>query len=76
MVDEELKSIHPATRALKDFAGTLELEPACKLILKGINKRQYIIIPGFKAKMTYFAEKCLPGFIVHKIADGITAKHT
>ncbi len=74
MVEEELKSIHPATRALKDFAGTLELEPACEKILKGIEKRQYMIIPGFKAKMTYFAEKCLPNFLVHKIADGITAR--
>ena len=69
------KNIHPATRALKDFAGTLELEAACKLIIKGISKRQFIIIPGFKAKVTYFAEKYLPGFMIHKVADAITAKH-
>lgn len=76
MVDEELKSIHPATRALKDFAGTLELDYACNIICKGIEKRQYLIIPGFKAKFTYLAEKCMPSFVIHKIADGITARNT
>jgi len=74
MVTEELKSIHPATRAMKDFAGTLAVEPACKEIVKSLEERKYMIIPGFKAKFTYLLENLLPQFFTHYVADRITAK--
>lgn len=74
MVAEESKNIHPTTRAMKDFAGTLAVEPACKEIVNSLEKRKYMIIPGFRAKLTYFLENTLPQFVTHYVADNLTAK--
>jgi NAD(P)-dependent dehydrogenase (short-subunit alcohol dehydrogenase family) len=69
MVEKELLTMHPATRKLKDFAGTIPLESACASIYRDLEKGRFMIIPGCKAKLTYFLNKFLPGHIRHLITD-------
>jgi NAD(P)-dependent dehydrogenase (short-subunit alcohol dehydrogenase family) len=69
MVEKELLTMHPVTRKLKDFAGTIPLESACASIYRDLEKGRFMIIPGCKAKMTYFLNKFLPGHIRHLITD-------
>jgi len=73
MVAEERATIHPITAALRAFAGTLELEPACDEMLRGIARRQYEIIPGFKPRLTAFLMRCAPT-LMRRAADDLAAK--
>ena len=71
MVVEELKHMHPASRRLKDIGGSLSLERAIRGILSGLDAGKGVIIPGFKAKLTYFSSRYLPDFIMHGLVDAI-----
>lgn len=42
----------PITEVLNDFAGVLTVDEAVAGILKGLKKREFMITPGFKAKLT------------------------
>ena len=35
---------------LKDAAGTLELGPACDYMMEQLQRRKFMIVPGFKAR--------------------------
>ncbi len=70
MVEKELETMHPVTRRLKEFAGTLELDEACDEMLTGLLKRKRLIIPGFKPKLTYFLSRCFPG-VLQRISESI-----
>ncbi|MFT5482973.1 MAG: 3-dehydrosphinganine reductase [Halieaceae bacterium] len=50
MVVEERKTISPAGAKLKDAAGSLELGPACDYMIKKLQSREFMIVPGFKAR--------------------------
>lgn len=73
MVRREALIIHPATKAIKTMAGTLSLPDAGDLIFKGIQTRDYFIIPGWRAKFVYWSQKLLPvaltDWVTHKIAQ-------
>jgi 3-dehydrosphinganine reductase len=56
------------TQALSDNAGVLSAEFVAETILKGIQRRNYIIIPGFESKLFYFINS-LPGNLVYPILD-------
>lgn len=71
MVVEEARTMHPVSRALKDFGGSLSLEEAMKGILAGLDAGRHVIIPGFKAKLTYFCNRYLPDFIMNGVVDNI-----
>ncbi len=73
LVVEERKTLHPISGALKDFAGTLDVESACDGMLKGIARRDFEIIPGFMPRLAAFLNRHLSG-IVRVISDGIAAK--
>ena len=73
MVDEERKMSPKATAKLKEFAGTLELEPAVREIIDQLLDRKYIVIPGFRARFAYRLARFIPG-ILNKISDGIVRK--
>ncbi len=68
MVVEERKMLAPAGAKLKDAAGTLELEPACEYILAHIKRRQYMIIPGFRARCITVVARFFPG-IMRKFSE-------
>jgi NAD(P)-dependent dehydrogenase (short-subunit alcohol dehydrogenase family) len=71
MVVEESKTMHPVSRTLKDLAGSLSLEQAISGILAGLDAGRGVIIPGAKAKLTYFANRYLPDFIMNSVVDSV-----
>lgn len=73
MVANERATIHPITEALRASAGALKVEPACDEMLRGIARRHYEIIPGFKPRLTAFLVRHLPT-MMNRIADNLAAK--
>ncbi|CAA0095654.1 Dihydroanticapsin 7-dehydrogenase [Halioglobus japonicus] len=71
MVVDEMKNMHPASRRLKEFGGSLSLPAAITMILAGLDAGRDVIIPGSKAKMAYFCSRYLPDFVMNFIADRI-----
>lgn len=74
MVEQELLTMHPVARALKDFAGVVSLEDACAEIKAGLDKRRFRIIPGSKARFTYLLARFLPDFFLQGITDSKVRK--
>ena len=63
---------------MKQIAGCMELEPACDAILAGLDRGDWMIIPGIKAKLTAFAAQRMPGLfyaITSRILRGVARKH-
>ncbi|MBE1301395.1 MAG: SDR family NAD(P)-dependent oxidoreductase [Alteromonadaceae bacterium] len=60
MVQEEAKHVSPQARFVKDIAGTLKVDTVTKATIRGINKKQFLIIPGFMAKLTYMQARLAP----------------
>ena len=71
LVAEELKTMHPVSRKLKDVGGTLSVEEAIRGILAGLDAGRDVIIPGGKAKLTYILSRYLPDFIMNGVVDRI-----
>jgi NAD(P)-dependent dehydrogenase (short-subunit alcohol dehydrogenase family) len=70
MVEEELKTIHPVTRELKQVAGSLDLESAGREILAGLESDDFFVIPGFRARMIARLGRWFPG-ILRRTSDRI-----
>ena len=60
MVANEAHNILPQTRFIKDVGGTLNVATVTKSALKGIQKNQFMIVPGIMAKFTYWQARCFP----------------
>nr|WP_295076158.1 SDR family NAD(P)-dependent oxidoreductase [uncultured Roseateles sp.] len=73
LVQEERRTLHPVSAAMKGFAGCLSVEPACRAMLKGIARREFEIVPGFRPKLTVFLSRHL-GDLARRVADGIASK--
>ena len=71
MVVEEIKHMHPVSRRLKDLGGTLSLDEAVDAILAGLDAGRGLIIPGGKAKLTYFCSRYLPDALMNAVVDRI-----
>jgi len=69
MNQEELKTIPPEALAVKGLAGVLEPEYVAKVVIKGILKKKFLIIPGFKCRFLYVTQKCSPGWLSRAISD-------
>jgi 3-dehydrosphinganine reductase len=74
MVHDEHKTIHPTTLKLKLMAGALGLEEAIDGIMKGLNTKRFLIIPGKLAKFTYYLSRFAPSFVTHGVVDLIVAR--
>jgi len=74
MVEEELKTMDPITRELKQLAGTLDLETACREILEGLEKHRFLIIPGYRARMLARLARWFPGFMQRR-TDKVILRH-
>ena len=70
----ERKSLPPASAALKKIGGTLPVEVAVRGLIEGIQKDQFMIIPGFKVKLTYWLYRITPTMIWNAITDAIVSK--
>lgn len=74
MVEEERRSGSKITGELKQFAGSLELEPAAKMILDGIDGGGFLIVPSIRGKATRWLNRFTPLPLTHKISDRMLAK--
>lgn len=69
MNQEEAKTIPPEALAVKRLAGVLEPEYVARAVIKGILKKKFLIIPGFKCRFLYITQKCSPGWLSRAISD-------
>lgn len=76
MVEEELKTMDPITFELKQVAGTLDLDTACKEIFAGLERGDFYIIPGFRARMIWRLNRWFPGILQRKTDKIILGKST
>jgi len=60
LLQEEAKTIRPEAKAVKLMTGVLDTKTVAKILLKGIRKNKFVIIPGAKAKFIYFLYKLFP----------------
>jgi len=74
MVDEERRTELAPTRALKNLAGTLELEPAADAILAGVDRREFLIIPSLRARGARNLVRFLPARLTQAISDRVVAR--
>lgn len=73
MVEEELKTMHPISKAIKALGGRNEVGPAVNQMLGGIARRQFEITDGFKPGVTALTARHLPG-VLRKTVDRIAAR--
>jgi len=69
MNQEEAKTIPPEALAVKSLAGVLKPEYVAKTVIKGILKKKFLIIPGFKCRFLYVTQKLSPGWLSRVISD-------
>lgn len=74
MVDHERRTMLPATKALKEMAGTLELEPAVREIMRGVDRRRPVIVPGTAARRTLLLTRFLPRRVINTVTDRIVRR--
>jgi NAD(P)-dependent dehydrogenase (short-subunit alcohol dehydrogenase family) len=74
MVEEERRTMLPATEALKGFAGTLDVDTAAREILAGIDRGAFMIVPGRRGRATRLLTRLAPQRIAHAIADRAIAR--
>ena len=76
LVLHESKTIPPEARAVKNMAGLLTPEFVARCIIRGIQKKKYLIIPGFLASFLYSAQRFTPGWIYRFSIDLIARWRT
>lgn len=74
MVEEERRSGSPITGRMKQFAGSMELEPAARAILEGIDNGGFLIVPSRQAKLTIALGRFTPRPVTHLISDLLLKK--
>ncbi len=73
----ERKSLHPASVALKRIGGTMPVDTRCgaPALHPGASGRdKFLIIPGFKVKITYWMHRLTPTWLWNVITDGMVAR--
>ncbi|MFV3383245.1 SDR family NAD(P)-dependent oxidoreductase [Pseudomonas sp. NY15354] len=63
MVQAEHEVEHPLTRALAEFPGVLDVETACRGMLRGIARRRFEIGVGLLPRLTAWGYRHAPGFM-------------
>ncbi|MBD0401573.1 SDR family NAD(P)-dependent oxidoreductase [Flammeovirga sp. EKP202] len=74
LVEMEKKESPKVSKILKNFAGNLPLDYACRSMLKGLSKQKYIVIPGFKAKFVNITQHLVPK-LNYLISDFIISRY-
>jgi NAD(P)-dependent dehydrogenase (short-subunit alcohol dehydrogenase family) len=70
----ERKTLPPASAALKKIGGTMPVEAAVAGLVKGIGRDEFMIIPGWKVKFTYWMHRLTPDWLWNAITDVIVAR--
>jgi 3-dehydrosphinganine reductase len=68
MLEAENSTKPEETKAISETGGLLTADYVARVMIKGIGKKKFIIIPGFMGKLTYIAKRLLPG-IVEAVMD-------
>jgi NAD(P)-dependent dehydrogenase (short-subunit alcohol dehydrogenase family) len=71
---KERSALHPATAALKDIGGTMPVESAVHGLVNGVQRDEFLIIPGLKTRLMYWAHRLAPVGLWNVITDNIVAK--
>jgi len=71
---DERKSLHPASAALKRIGGTMPVDAAVRGLIRGIQHDKFLIIPGFKVKLTYWMHRLTPTWLWNVVTDGMVAR--
>ncbi|MEZ5383050.1 MAG: SDR family NAD(P)-dependent oxidoreductase [Microthrixaceae bacterium] len=74
MVEQYATTMHPATRALKDVAGTLPIDDACREMLAGLDRGRFTIVPGRRARRAALLTRLLPERLSTAAADRIVRR--
>jgi NAD(P)-dependent dehydrogenase (short-subunit alcohol dehydrogenase family) len=74
MVEQYATTMHPATRALKDVAGTLPLDEACREMLDQLDRGRFVVIPGSRARRTARVARLLPDALTMRLTDRIVRR--
>lgn len=69
MVEEERKTEHPASKALKEVAGTLDVDAACAEIFEALGQGKFLIIPSPRARAVVRLAKYLPSAVGFALSD-------
>lgn len=67
----ERAATHPAAVAIKKIGGTISAEHAAQGLLKGMQGRTFMIVPGVKSRITYWAYRLTPLWLWNTVTDGI-----
>lgn len=62
---------HPATTAMKFIGGTSTTQVVVRGLLSGIRRKQFLIIPGIRSKLVYWAQRWTPMVLWHLVTDAI-----
>ena len=73
MTDLMLKTSPPESRALVKMTGLMRAEKAADALLKGIQKKNFLIIPGYMANNSYFYKRVFPA-LTRLVMDMVVAR--
>lgn len=71
---EERKKLPPASAALTKIGGTVSVERAVHALVEGIEHDRFMIIPGWKVKITYWTYRLTPTWLWNVVTDAIVAR--
>ncbi len=74
MVEQYATTMHPATRALKDVAGTLPIDEACREMVAQLDRGRFMVIPGRRARRAARMTRLLPEAVTTRMADRIVRR--
>jgi NAD(P)-dependent dehydrogenase (short-subunit alcohol dehydrogenase family) len=69
MSEEEERTMHPVQRELKEMVGEVSVERVAEIIARAASRREFLVIPGFKAKLTYLLVKLTPLRLQHGLTN-------
>ena len=67
----ERLATHSATVALKKIGGTMNIDKAVDALLDAIASREFMITPGWKTLVTYWAQRLTPMWLWNVITDAM-----
>lgn len=70
----ERQSTHPATVAMKKIGSVLPIDAAVQGLVDGISGNRFLIVPGLRSKLIYWAVRLTPSPLWNAVADLIVAK--
>jgi 3-dehydrosphinganine reductase len=74
MVVEERRTTLAPTQALKELAGTLDVDVAARAILAGIDRGTFLIVPSARAQTARLLARFLPARVLHAVSDRVVAR--